>query len=319
MRDSPVKLAASPGWISRRTPVSEYLRLMRPNQWPKNLLVLVPLIFSHNLLAVEITVGFFMAFVAFCLASSSIYALNDVLDAEADRSHPKKQHRPVASGAVARPAALALSGGLLLLALGLAFGTQVWLGAVIAAYWITHALYSSALKHVAILDVMLIGLGFVLRVVGGTTINEVPPSEWLLLAAFLLALFLACGKRRQELRNQGERAIASRPSLAQYEVRLLDRFLAVLAGSVAIVYAVFTLSEYATQRFESELLIYTVPFVSFGLFRYLYMMHKTDSGEDPLVHLFHDRILLVCVGLWTLSSILAIYLPKLPALAGFTG
>ena len=299
---------------SRADRLAHYVRLMRPHQWIKNLAIFVPVIFSFNLFNGVIVVASIIGFLSFCVVSSSAYGMNDLLDAESDRRHPKKRMRPVASGAISKSGALIFSLALLATGLVLAYRANEWLTLIVAAYWASNLLYSLVLKRVVLLDVMTIGFGFVLRVIGGTVISLVSPSSWLLLATFFLALFLALGKRREELRLQFTGDGSTRLVLAEYDTAIIDQLLPVMAGLVIIVYSLFSISEYATARFGSNLIIYTVPFVVYGLFRYIYLLHRSAEGEDPSLLLLGDRPMMVCVTLWALACVAIIYWARIVSL-----
>ena len=291
--------------------LGRYVVLLRPHQWVKNLAIFPPVVFSFGLFDPTILVAAGLGFVSLCLTSSSVYALNDVCDAESDARHPRKRLRPVAAGAIPKGLALALSAALALVGLAVAYSVNWWLAIVVAIYWSTILLYSLVLKRVALLDVMTIGIGFVLRVIAGAVISLTPPSNWLLLVALFLALLLALGKRRQELQVQSHIAGTSRPVLRDYDLQMVNQVLAVLAGLVIMSYSLFTVSEYAQARFQSDFLIYTVPFVIYALFRYLHLMHRGAPVEDPSLLFLKDRPLLTAAVLWIIASGLAIHWPEL--------
>ena len=303
---------ASPGSSERAGPLlGRYVALLRPHQWVKNLAIFPPVVFSFGLFDPAILAAAGLGFVSLCLTSSSVYALNDVCDAESDARHPRKRLRPVAAGAIPKGLALALSAALAVVGLAVAYSVNSWLAAVVAIYWCTILLYSLVLKRVALLDVMTIGIGFVLRVIAGAVVSLTPPSNWLLLVALFLALLLALGKRRQELRVQAHINGTSRPVLRDYDLQMVNQVLAVLAGLVIMSYSLFTVSEYAQARFHSSFLIYTVPFVIYAVFRYLHLMHRGAQVEDPSLLFLKDRPLLASALLWIIASGLAIHWPEL--------
>ena len=291
--------------------LGRYVALLRPHQWVKNLAIFPPVVFSFGLFDPTILVAAGLGFVSLCLTSSSVYALNDVCDAESDARHPRKRLRPVAAGAIPKGLALTLSTTLALVGLAVAYSVNWWLAIVVAIYWSTILLYSLVLKRVALLDVMTIGIGFVLRVIAGAVVSLTPPSNWLLLVALFLALLLALGKRRQELQVQSHIAGTSRPVLRDYDLQMVNQVLAVLAGLVIMSYSLFTVSEYAQARFQSDFLIYTVPFVIYAVFRYLHLMHRGAPVEDPSLLFLKDRPLLTSAVLWIIASGLAIHWPEL--------
>ena len=291
--------------------LGRYVVLLRPHQWVKNLAIFPPVVFSFGLFDPTILAAAGLGFVSLCLTSSSVYALNDVCDAESDARHPRKRLRPVAAGAIPKGLALTLSAALALVGLAVAYSVNWWLAIVVAIYWSTILLYSLVLKRVALLDVMTIGIGFVLRVIAGAVVSLTPPSNWLLLVALFLALLLALGKRRQELQVQSHIAGTSRPVLRDYDLQMVNQVLAVLAGLVIMSYSLFTVSEYAQARFQSDFLIYTVPFVIYAVFRYLHLMHRGAPVEDPSLLFLKDRPLLTAAVLWIIASGLAIHWPEL--------
>ena len=291
--------------------LGRYVALMRPYQWVKNLAIFPPVVFSFGLFDPAILAAAFSGFVSLCAISSSVYALNDVCDADSDARHPRKRLRPVASGAISKTSALILSGALALTGLAVAYSVNSWLAAVVAIYWCTILLYSLALKRVVLLDVMTIGIGFVLRVIAGAVVSLTPPSNWLLLVALFLALLLALGKRRQELELQASISGSSRSVLRDYDLQMVNQVLPVLGGLVIMSYSVFTVSEYAQARFHSDLLIYTVPFVIYAVFRYLHLMHRGAQIEDPSLLFLKDRPILISALLWIIASGLAIHWPRL--------
>jgi 4-hydroxybenzoate polyprenyltransferase len=248
-----------------------------------------------------------VAFLVFCALSSTVYLINDVLDREQDRRHPIKAHRPIASGALGSSTALAaaafLGAGALIAALAL--GWQFF--QVSGAYLVLLIAYSAFLKHLVILDVLTIAAGFTLRATAGAAAIGVPISHWLLVCTTLLALFIAMSKRRHELTLLTEAAIDHRPILGDYTPYLLDQMIAVVTASTLIAYAFYTISPETTAKFGTDLLSLTIPFPLYGIFRYLYLVHRRDLGGSPAELVVNDRPLLVCVALWALSVILIIY------------
>lgn len=281
---------------------------MRPRQWVKNLFVFAGVIFSRQLLTPLVwpALG---AFALFCGLSGAVYLLNDVADAGKDRLHPTKRLRPVASGALARPAALGAGVLILVGSLGLSFWLSWRFGLVALAYGVLFVVYSAWLKHVVILDVLTVAIGFVLRAVGGAVAIDVEISGWLLICTILVALFLALGKRRHEyLALQGE-APAHRPILAEYSEGVLDQMIAVVTASSITAYALYTMSPETVAKFQTRLLPLTLPFVLYGIFRCLYLLYRHQLGANPSDLLLTDRALLVNTLLWMLSLIVIIYGP----------
>ena len=238
-----------------------------------------------------------------------VYLINDVRDREADRLHPVKSKRPIASGAVSPTAALGTAAVLAALALGGAFTINTGFGLIGATYLVLLSAYSVWLKHIVILDVLTLAGGFVLRAAGGAVAIDVSFSHWLLLLMLLGALFLALSKRRAELVTLAGVAAAHRPSLAEYSPYYLDQMIGVVTSSTLLAYAFYTISPETVQKFGTDRLIWTVPFPLYGIFRYLYLVHQRAGGGNPSEALFEDRPLLVCVGLWGIAVILILYGP----------
>ena len=282
---------------------------LRPGQWTKNLLVFAALIFGERLLDPLAVAGAVTAFVVFCALSGAVYLVNDVSDREADRRHPLKSRRPIAAGQVSAAAALACAATLSVAALVLAAWLRPALAVVAVGYLLLHALYTRALKHLVILDVLAIAIGFVLRAVAGGVAIDVPISDWLLVCTILLALFLALGKRRAEITLLADSATGHRRILEEYSPYLLDQMIGVVTASTLVAYMIYCLSPETTQHFGTHWLVLTVPFPIYGIFRYLYLVHRKEGGGSPAEMLLTDRPLLTCVALWGLAVIAIIYPP----------
>ena len=282
---------------------------LRPEQWTKNLLLFAGLIFGGRLLEVNGVLTAVAAFVIFCALSGSIYLFNDVWDRDADRRHPLKQTRPIAVGDLTAPAALSAAAVLAAVALAAALLINGVLGAVAAGYTLLLLLYSTVLKSVVIIDVLTIAGGFVLRAVAGAIAVNVPIGAWLLSCTTLLALFLALSKRRHELMLLGEGAADHRRILEEYSPYLLDQMIAIVTASTLIAYAVFATSATTTQRLGTSRMGLTIPFVLYGIFRYLYLVHQKRGGGSPAVLLATDRPLLACVVLWVGTVAVLMYSP----------
>ena len=254
--------------------------MLRPQQWTKNLLVVAALLFAAQAHVPRLCYLAFLAFGGFCLASSGVYVLNDVLDREADRAHPRKRCRPVASGLV-RPATAVVIAVLLLCA-GLVLMGLTTLGAFscLCAYLLLQAAYSTWLKHIVILDVMTIAAGFVLRAAAGAYAIDVLISPWLLICTVLLALFLALSKRRSELLASGDPQF-HRQVLGDYSLAFLDQLIAIVTSCTVLSYVLYTFSEQTMRKFPSHLMPLTSPFVLYGIFRYLYLIHQKSGGGEP--------------------------------------
>ncbi len=287
--------------------LSAVLASLRPRQWIKNLFVFGGLIFAQQLFfppAVWTALG---AFVIFCGLSGAIYLLNDVADRDKDRLHPEKRLRPIASGRLPVPAALGAA--LVLIGGGLAAAT--WLSlpfAVVAlAYVVLLSAYSAWLKHIVIVDVLVVAIGFVLRAVAGAVAISVAISGWLLICTILFALFLALGKRRHEVLALGEAAARHRPILAEYSAALLDQMIAVVTASTVTAYALYTMSPETVAKFQTPLLPVTLPFVLYGIFRYLYLLYRRQLGGNPTDIVLRDRALLLNSLLWLAVVLVLLY------------
>jgi 4-hydroxybenzoate polyprenyltransferase len=280
---------------------------LRPRQWTKNLLVFAGLLFSGNLLDPRLVGRSALAFFLFCLLSGGIYLINDVLDAERDRSHPQKRYRPVASGRLSAPVALAVGIGLLLGGSVAGYVLSPSFGVVAVAYAALLSAYSAGLKHLVIVDALVIAAGFVLRAMAGVVVLDLHFSHWFLLCTSLLALFLTFGKRRHELIALEGGAAEHRPILSEYSPQLLDQMIAVVTASTLMAYALYTVAPETQARLGTTLLPLTIPFVLYGIFRYLYLLYRRDLGGNPSEHLLTDRALLLDVALWGLSVIAILY------------
>jgi len=279
---------------------------LRPHQWTKNLVVLAALAFSKHLFDVDAVVRAGSAFVVFCALSGAAYLANDLVDAERDRAHPVKRTRPIASGALALPVARAA--GTSLFALGLlaswALGPGFFLCAL--AYLGLNLAYTFGLKNLVILDVLAIAVGFVLRAVAGAVVIQVVFSAWLIVCTLLLALFLSLAKRRHELVTL-EDAAGHRSILAEYSPYLLDQMTAVVTASCLTAYAFYTLAPETVEKYRTDRLALTIPFVIYGIFRYLYLVHRKEQGGSPSDVLLTDRPLLAATILWGLVVVLIVY------------
>ncbi len=282
---------------------------LRPGQWTKNLLLFAGLIFGGRLLDIGAVLAAGSAFVIFCALSGAVYLFNDVWDREADRRHPLKQQRPIASGALASSTALVAAGVMSAAALAAAALIASTLAAVAAAYVVLLLLYSIVLKHVVIIDVLTIAGGFVLRAIAGAIAVSVPFSAWLLVCTTLLALFLVLSKRRHELMLLGEAATDHRRILHEYSPYLLDQMIAVVTASTLIAYSVYATSADTAARLGTGRLGLAIPFVLYGIFRYLYLVHQKRGGGSPAAMLVTDRPLLACVGLWIATVAVLMYSP----------
>lgn len=283
------------------TAAGSYLRLARPKQWTKNGFVLAGVVFSGEALLAGALVSAVLAFVAFCALSSAVYAANDVLDIEEDQKHPLKQFRPVASGEISSRAALAFSATLGLSGLALGFAVDAGVGLAGLAYLGLQAIYTPVLKHMSILDVMSISTGFVIRALAGVAAVDSPMSPWLIVCTGLLTLFLGFSKRRHELATLGDGASGHRKNLRDYSVPLLDEMMNIMISATLIAYALYTFT-----ASESDLMMASIPFVVYGVFRYMLLVHR-NGGGNPDTLLLADRPLQITLFLWLAVVMSVIY------------
>jgi 4-hydroxybenzoate polyprenyltransferase len=287
----------------RRTPVSlvlGILRVMRPKQWVKNGLLTAALIFSGQFIDPVADARTVLGIVAFCLLSSSGYILNDWLDREADRKHPKKKHRPIASGAIPEGVALVEMVVIALIGTALAFGLSPLFGVVAMAYMATTLSYSLYFKHLVILDVMMLAACYVWRAVAGAAVIGVTVSPWLFLCTAFLALFLGFGKRRAELVQMGEHA-GTRKNLAEYSPQMLDQFQGIVTAGTVLSYALYT------ALGQGPWMMLTMPHVLYGIFRYIYLVDQKGEGGAPDETLLRDRPIQVTVVLYVLTAGTVLY------------
>jgi 4-hydroxybenzoate polyprenyltransferase len=279
---------------------------LRPRQWVKNFFVFAGLIFSQSLFTPLVWPAF-GAFLIFCGLSGAIYVFNDLADIEKDRRHPAKRNRPIARGALPIPVAATLGVTILVVSLLAAFWLSVSFGIVAIAYAALLTAYSVWLKHLVILDVLTVAMGFVLRAIAGAAVIDVEISGWLVICTILIALFLALGKRRHEYRTLRGDAAAHRPILAEYSEGFLDQMVAVVTASTVTAYALYTMSPDTVAKFHTRMLPVTLPFVLYGIFRYLYLLYRRDMGGNPSDLLLNDRALLANTVLWILALFVIIY------------
>lgn len=295
--------------VRGRSLATNLLLALRPGQWTKNLVVFAGLIFGQKLLNPADVAIASAAFGLFCLLSGVVYLVNDIHDRDADRLHPTKRHRPIASGAIGVGAAWTAAGVIGLGALGGAFLLDRGFFLVGLTYVILLGSYSVWLKHGAILDVLAIAFGFVLRALAGSVVLHVPFSHWLLVLTLLLALFLATAKRRAELVALADGAPSHRPSLEHYSLPMLDQMLSVVMACTLLAYAFYTINPETVAKFGTDRLLFTLPLPIYGLFRYLYLIHRGDSHGNPSDLLLSDRPLQICILLWGVLVAAIIYGP----------
>ncbi len=282
----------------------EIFKSLRPQQWIKNLFIFAPIIFSRHFLERPLVLKTAAAFAAFCLVSSAHYIFNDIRDLEEDRRHPIKSKRPLAAGRLKKGPAVAALLVLAVAGLGGAAALSLPFFYISLGYLALQVLYSVKLKHVVILDIFVVAAGFVIRVVAGGLVIGVTISSWLLICTMLLALFLAMSKRRHELVLLEGEAENHRPILKEYTTYLLDQMISVVTASTLVAYCLYTISEDTVARFGTKNLILTVPFVLYGIFRYLYLVHQKEEGGSPEHLILKDKPLLIDIFLWVASALL---------------
>ena len=286
--------------------IGSIIKLIRPQHWVKNLFVVMPLFFAgqfqhHNKLLDTV-----LAMIAFCFVASAVYVINDLKDVEADRQHPEKKERPIASGAIGKVQAISIALVLLLLSVAMALNISKEVAAAIGAYFIMNVLYTFGLKRISILDVSIIAIGFVIRVLVGGYAAEVAISHWIIIDTFLLALILALSKRRAELNLLGKED-AVRHSLKSYNETFLDLSLVLFSGVTIVSYIMYCVSDEVMARLDSNMIYLTSIFVMLGLMRYLQQVIVHSSTNSPVQMIFRDRFLLIVVLTWAISFILILY------------
>ena len=282
------------------------IRTMRPKQWFKNVFVFAPLVFDEKLLRPGYLARTTAGFVLLCLMSGTVYIINDLVDIEKDRHHPKKRYRPLASGQLGAGTARIAAVIIPLVALPLGFLLDVGLGAILAGYLVVQMAYSFWLKDLVIIDVMIVASGFLLRVAAGVPLVEAERfSPWLYVCMTLLALLIGFGKRRHELVLLKEDAAGHRQALQHYNLPLLDHIISIVTASTLLAYALYTFSAPNLPRNHTMML--TIPFVLYGIFRYLYLMHVRELGGAPEEIVLSDRALQIAILLWGLSVVVVMY------------
>jgi 4-hydroxybenzoate polyprenyltransferase len=280
---------------------------LRPAQWTKNAVILAPLVFALRATDPHSVARATLALLAFCALAGAAYLMNDLFDRERDRHHPVKRHRPIASGELSAGTAIAGAMGIGAAGLGACSALGVPVLACGAAYLALQILYSRVLKHLPILDVFAIAAGFVLRVLSGAAAISVPVSSWLYLCTLLLALFLALEKRRAELELLQGSASEHRATLTGYTLPFVDQLVSIVCACTVLAYALYTLAPETIEKFGSDRLKYTVPFVLFGIFRYLFLVHRRGGGGQPERVLLVDRVLQTDIAAWLAVVVWAIY------------
>lgn len=283
------------------------IKSMRPKQWVKNLLVFSALVFSENLFVGTKLFSTIIAFICFCFVSGAVYIINDIIDRENDRTHPQKRFRPIASGELKVFPAVVAAVVAVILGIGIGFYLDLRFGLVVVFYVLLQLSYSLILKKMVVLDVMVVAAGFALRAIAGSYVIAVQISPWLFVCAILLALFLGLAKRRHELLFLEGGGISHRSVLGKYSETLLDQMIAVATSSTVISYCLYTISSETVHKFGTHNLILTVPFVLYGIYRYLYLVYRREEGGAPEKVLFTDIPLIIDVALWLTSVILVLY------------
>ncbi len=286
--------------------LSALLKTMRPRQWIKNIFIFAALIFDHKLLQTDLLARTLAGFALLCLLSSVVYLVNDLADMDKDRQHPKKRHRPLASGRLAPRVAVAATVGLLLVALPLSFALEAAFGLIALVYLAANLLYSFWLKHVVLIDVLIVALGYLLRAIAGAWLVASAISPWLYICLTLLALFLGFGKRRGELLLMQNETGNSRRVLQDYSLPFLDELINLVATATVVAYSLYTFS--AANLPANHAMMLTIPFVLYGVFRYLYLIHIKGEGGAPDELVLTDRPLQVTFALWGLAAVLILYL-----------
>ena len=287
------------------TGIAAVIRLLRPHQWLKNAFVAAPLFFTPEKLSAAAVGRVCLGLIAFCAVSSAVYIFNDALDREADRAHPLKRLRPLAAGTVSLPAALAVMAGLLVAGLGLALWLAPGFAAVVTLYLLVNAAYSLGLKHLSVVDVMAIALGFVLRVYAGGILIDVRPTVWIIACTLLLALFLALAKRRDDLVKGvgGEH----RQSLDGYTLGFVDTSIGVVLSALLVSYLLYTAAPENIRRYHTDQLYWTAPFVIAGILRYLQITLVEERSGSPTLVALTDRFLLIAMAGWVVVFAWLIY------------
>lgn len=278
-------------------------RLARPHQWIKNTFVFVGLLFGHAWHDAGLIRASAAAFLAFCLVSSAVYAINDIADREQDRAHPKKRLRPVAAGTLSVRAAGGFASALLVAGLGVGQWAGPGVTLCLGAYVTLNLAYSLGAKRVVILDVFFVATGFMLRILAGTMGLGIPPSDWLLLCGLMATLFLALVKRRAEVNALGEGGADHRAVLGDYSPVVLDNLIAITAACIILSYSLYTMSPETVRIHGTERLIYTVPLVAYALFRYIFILHEEGRGGDPSRDLLRDPHILAAGAGWVLLTL----------------
>jgi 4-hydroxybenzoate polyprenyltransferase len=285
-----------------------FIKLIRIPQWIKNLFVFVPLVFSKHLFDKDYLLASLVAFLIFCLISSIVYVINDIADVESDRLHPQKKFRPIAAGKINSMQAISISGILFIVAIILLQKYNLRFISCVGLYFMLNILYSFVLKNIVLLDIFSIAAGFMIRVFAGAFAISVEISSWLILTTMFVSLFLAIMKRRSEINlAENHEFIATRKVLQHYSLNFADQMATVASAGVIICYALYTVAQRTVTIFHTDNLIYTTPFVVFGIFRYMYLVYMNQKGENTTEVMITDPAMIVNVILYIITTTLIIY------------
>jgi 4-hydroxybenzoate polyprenyltransferase len=279
---------------------------MRPCHWVKNTFVFAPLIFSGRFTQIPSCIRTMVAFVGFCLLSSSVYIINDLFDIKEDQQHPVKKKRPIANGTISPSIAVVTAILLVVCSFMIAVFSGISLIIVLLIYLVSNIVYSSTIKHIPILDVLFISFGFILRVAGGGAAISVVPSYWLILCTLMISMFLGFTKRRVELLTVDIKQNNSRPVLKDYSIAFLDQVIPIVTGATIISYALYTVDEHTLSVLGSRAMLVTLPFVVYGLIRYLYIIYHLKKTSDPTEILIRDIPTIINFSIWVLTSLLVV-------------
>ena len=286
--------------------ISALLLTLRPYHWIKNTFVFAPLVFSGRFTQINMCVKTLLVFISFCMTSSAVYIINDVCDRSEDRRHPAKKFRPIASGAITPRLAMLLSAILIILGLAIAYFLNRFVFLVVLLYILVNIAYSLVIKHIAILDVLTISTGFVLRIIGGGLAISVVPSYWLILCTVMISIFLGFTKRRAELLVVDIEKNNSRPVLKDYSISFLDQVIPMVTGATIIAYALYTVDAHTQMVLGTRAMLLTLPFVIYGLLRYIYIIYHLKQGADPVKTLIRDIPTIINLFLWIVTSLLVV-------------
>jgi 4-hydroxybenzoate polyprenyltransferase len=287
--------------------IKALFKAMRPRQWIKNFLIFAALVFDQQLTHIDPLLRTVLGFLLLCLGSSTVYLINDLADLEQDRNHPVKRHRPIAAGELPVSTAILVSAAMFILAVGAGFALETYFGVVLLGYMLLNLLYSFWLKHVPIIDVLILATGFLLRVAAGVVLITVQRfSPWLYMCTTLLALFIGFGKRRAEMVLLADNANSHRRVLDGYTIPFLDQLMIIVSGTTIVAYSLYTF--FAENLPDNHLMMLTIPFVLYGIFRYLHLVNVENAGGAPEEIVLTDWPLLVTFILWGLTAVAILYL-----------